>query len=122
MKRIALSCLSVALAAGLGSAQSTKRHVEIQVTLPNGANHVLLQVLEGNLASVDLPTEGKFGFVPTVKSDDDTTLIVAVLDLRQTPSRTLDRIETSLRTAAVRTNTKPVFAIKVTYMSTSDWP
>jgi hypothetical protein len=115
MKRIAFSLLFVALAVGLGIAQSSTRRVRMEITTPNGG-HPEIEVYEGGTASVAIPNVGKFGFVPTVKAGDNKTLIVDVLDLSQTPPNKLDTVETSLDAPAVPTNTKPEFAVRVVYI------
>jgi hypothetical protein len=117
MKGMAFSFVLVGVAVALGIAQSQSRRVEMELTLPNGA-HPTVVVHEGDTASIQLPNAGKFGFVPTVKPGDSETLIVDVLDLNQTPPRNVDSVETSLRGAAVPTNTKPQIAIRATYIET----
>ena len=114
MRRILFSFALVTLAVALGVAQSKTRHVQIEVTLQNAQHpiHPLLTVVEGDTASMEIPKVGKFGFVPTVKPGDDTTLVVDVLDLSQTPAKKLDTVETSIRGAAVVSKTTPEFRIR----------
>ena len=115
MRRVLLRFALVALAGALGVAQSKARHVQIEVTLPNAEYpiHPLLTAVEGGTVSMEMPKIGKFGFVPTVKPGDDTTLVVDVLDLSQTPTKKLDTVETSLHSAGVLTKTTPEFRIRV---------
>ena len=115
MRRILLSFVLVTLAVALGVAQSKARHVQIEVTLQNAEHpiHPLLTTVEGGTVSMEMPKIGKFGFVPTVKPGDDTTLVVDVLDLSQTPTKKLDTVETSLHSAGVLTKTTPEFRIRV---------
>lgn len=115
MNRLGLSGLFIVLAVGLTGAQSPARLVEIQVTLPGGG-HPVLKVHEGETASVTMPGNGTFGFVPTLKAGDSTTLVVDVLDLTKTPPAKLTTLETSLHKPAVPTNTKPQMAVKATYI------
>lgn len=115
MNRLGLSGLFIVLAVGLTGAQSPARLVEIQVTLPGGG-HPVLKVHEGETASVTMPGNGTFGFVPTIKAGDSTTLVVDVLDLTKTPPEKLTTLETSLHMPAVPTNTKPQMAVKATYI------
>ena len=101
MRQILFSFALVTLAVALGIAQSAARHVQIEVMLQNAPHPIrpLLTVVEGGIASVDLPNVGKFGFVPIVKASDPMTLVFDLLDLSQTPAKKLDTVETSLHSA-----------------------
>ena len=115
MKRLGLSGLFVVLAVGLAATRPAPRLVEIALTVPHGG-HPAIRVHEGETASVTIPDVGRFGFVPTVKAGDNTTLVVDVLDLAKTPPQKLATVETSIHKPAVPTNTTPQMTVKATYI------
>jgi hypothetical protein len=118
MKRLLFSVGCVILASNTGFTQSKGRHVEIAVRQPSSAHPIvsILQVVEGDTASIEIPNVAKFGFVPTIKSTDDDTLVVDVFDLSQTPARKLDTIETSIHGRFVTAKTNPQIDIHANYI------
>ena len=106
--------LSVVLAAGPGLAQSGtgERGIVLALTLPNGATPQVT-IVEGGMASVELPRVGKFGFVPTLKDGDAHVVIVELFDLNRAPHRRLTRTEAIAGGDEVQTGTDPQFGVRV---------
>jgi hypothetical protein len=111
MKRASLLIPVLAVLTTSGSSAASKRTVELQVTLPNGAAPVF-KVLEGDPATVEV-NDGKFGFVPTIRPGDELTVVVGVFDLQANPHRQLGQVEAPVGADAVRSETTPRFSIRV---------
>jgi hypothetical protein len=99
------------LLAASGVSAASKRIVEMQVTLPNGAAPVM-KVDEGVPATVGLK-EGKFGFVPTFRAGNESTVVVEVFDVQANPHRQLGQVEVPVGGNAVQSETTPAFRIRV---------
>ena len=64
-----------ALSIAAVSAAPSKRSVDLEITLPNGATpRVIVREDEG--AAVKLPDGKRFGFVPTIRGDEGLTVVV----------------------------------------------
>jgi hypothetical protein len=86
-----------------------RRSVVLEIGLPNGETPQL-RILDGGTGTVEMPSVGKFGFVPTI---NDSSVSVDILDVNTTPHLQLDRIDAAVGGVRVQSRTKPQFGIRV---------
>jgi hypothetical protein len=110
--------VAVALAAAFGlladgrAILATNRLVEMEITLPNGAvPHVTVHEREG--AVIKLASGARYGFVPAI-STDGRSAVVSIWDADAKPIRKLGSVTVAVGGAAVKSDTSPPFAVRVT--------
>ena len=110
-QRKAWKVLFVVFAAALTSAaQTPRRDVVLDFTLPNGGTPQL-RITDGETGTIELPRAGKFGFVPTLDADAHS-IALEIFDLSKTPNRRIDRLELVVGGDTAQSHTKPPFSIR----------
>ena len=94
---------------GQPPAQPT-RIVVMNFSLPGG-HHSQIRGAEGQFMRIVLRDAGRFGFVPTIRSD--RRVVVTVYDLDGVPDRPLGEVEVVVGGDAVTFGTSPAFEIAV---------
>lgn len=94
------------------AAQSPRRDIVLDLSLPNGATPQL-RIAEGETGTVELPDVGKFGFVPTLQDGNPRVVVVELFDLNRTPDRRIARLELIVGGARVQSDTTPRFGVRV---------
>src|SRR5262249_1540554 len=109
-----LVTIVVALAAIAVSAEN-KRIIKMAITMPNMPNghEALATGQEGNPVTVEFPAGTKFGFVPTVRPDDESTVTVAVFDMKANPRRQLAQVDVPVGGDRVPSQTTPSFEFRI---------
>jgi hypothetical protein len=105
-------------AAAASSTQSPKRDVVLDLSLANGANPEL-RIDEDGMGTVESPSLGKFGFVPTIRDANANLVVVEVFDLNRTPNRRIARLELTVGGERVESDTTPRFGVRVVRVVTS---
>src|ERR1700688_5327789 len=108
---MALIFFGAVLISALASAPP-KRSVEMEITLPNGAAPRVI-VLEDEGAIVRLPDGRRFGFVPTVRSDNDAAVVVGIWDVDSVPYHKLGQVEVDVAGPVTHSATSPSFGIRI---------
>lgn len=89
-----------------------KHTVEMAITLPTGAvAHASAPEDEGVL--VKLADGSRYGFVPALTPDDESTVNVSIWDVDAKPIKRLGTTTIAIGGADVRSETSPVFLIRV---------
>jgi hypothetical protein len=104
--------LVAAMFATLVTPPPRKLTVEMAITLPNGAvAHASAPEDEGVM--VKLADGSRFGFVPAMSPDDESTVSVAIWDVDAKPIKRLGTTAVPVGGADVRSETSPAFLIRV---------
>jgi len=109
MPRTSSVVLAVVALICAGLVAQERRSLVLEISLPNGATPQL-RIADGGTGTVDLPSVGTFGFVPTLKGD---LVEVEVFDMSKTPHRQIGRVEAAVGGVAVQSSTKPQFGIRI---------
>ena len=107
--RAVLVAMAFAAAAALAPRKNT---VEMAITLPTGAvAHASAPADEG--VTVKLADGSRYGFVPALTPDDESTVTVSIWDVDAKPITRLGTTTVAIGGADVRSETSPEFLIRV---------
>ncbi len=96
------------------SSQSAKRVVVMAISVPKkGVPPLQLTAREGETVTISIDGFGKFGFEPTLRKSDESTVTVAVFDVGSDPSKRLGDTQVPVAGKAVQSKTSPSFGIQV---------
>jgi hypothetical protein len=109
----AFAVFSVIAVASPVRAAPRKRSIEMEITLPNGGAPRVV-VPDGEGAIIRLPNRSRFGFVPTIRDDEEAPVIVVVIwDVDTVPNRRLGAVEVMTGGPAVMSDTTPRFGVRI---------
>lgn len=108
------AAMAILLHATSGYAASSKRWVELDITLPGGETpRVVVREDEGAL--IRLKAGPRFGFVPTIQAGQEPLrVVVAIWDVDSEPNARVGQVETVVGGPMVQSETAPSFGVRVT--------
>lgn len=107
-----LAVVAATILAAAATMAPPRHTVEMAITLPTGAvAHASAPEDEGVM--VKLADGSRYGFVPALTPDDESTVIVSIWDVDAKPIKRLGATTVAIGGADVRSETSPVFLIRV---------
>jgi hypothetical protein len=94
--------------------QSATRVIFLSITTPKkGVPPVQLAAHEAETVTLEIDGVGKFGFEPTLRENDASTVVVTVFDVGASPSRRLGATAVPVAGKEVASKTSPSFGIRI---------
>lgn len=110
---IAIVAMMMAGIPGSMALQSSRRVVSMEITVPKDIPPIRMAGREGETVTLALDDLGKFGFEPSFREGDVSTVIVTVSDMGSSPSRQLGQVKVPVDGSRVQSKTSPDFGVRI---------